>query len=224
MTPRRRTVTFEPGPIAARSSSVRRATQRCDPSLRTLDYVVAALRNLGGAHRSVDIEDIAMEAYRLAPHRFRWRRYPEQVDIAGARDGLSDARKRENGGLVVGDRKHGWTLTAEGVAHASRIGGTLSPEHIDGSAQADLRLDVPVRAAERQRVESSTALRKVRAGQRSEVTPQEVRELLRVDRYVTQQKYKQRVAIVLNALRDDPELVAIVQDLERGYREGAEAT
>lgn len=97
------------------------ARTRTQDGLRTVDHVIAAVYQLGGATRAVDIEDIAMEAYRAVPHRFRWRRYADQVDIAGVRDGLSDARKPENGGLVVGDRKHGWTLTAVGVRLAQSL-------------------------------------------------------------------------------------------------------
>ena len=161
---------------------------------RTLDYVVAALYRLGGSTRSVDIEDIAMETFKLAPHKFRWRKYPDQVDLAQVRDGLSDARKSANGELLVGDRKHGWTLTPAGQQAAVRLGMGESEEETD---TARLRLDVPVRAAERQRVHNSRAWGKITTGESVAVTKQEIRELLRVDRYVTDEKYQQRLAIVL---------------------------
>jgi hypothetical protein len=180
---------------------------------RTIDYVVIALHRLGGSSRSIDIEDIAFECFNLAPHRFRWRKYADQIDIAGVRDGLSDARKV---GLLVGDRKHGWTLTDAGrrwaEAHAS--------EAVGGSADAArLRLDVPVRAAERQRVLNSRAWAKLKAGEAGSITAQEVRELLRIDRYVSEEKHQQRVAIVTSAFADSPEDQEAIWDLDRRYRE-----
>ena len=193
--------------------------RRGTATIRTVDYVVVALSALGGASRPVDIEDIAMEAHRLAPHRFRWRKYPEQVDIAGVRDGLSDARKKENGELVVGDRKHGWTLTEAGIELAQIIGPSIQTRG-DATVNERERLDVPVRAAERQRVMTSRALAKAQAGHIDDVSRQEIRELFRVDRYVTEEKYKQRVSLVRNSLADEPEVLGLVDDLERKYREG----
>ena len=184
--------------------------------LRTIDFVVAALHRLGGASRPVDIEDIAMECFRLAPDRFRWRKHPEQIDIAGVRDGLSDARKPNAGRLVVGNRKHGWTLTAEGEAWALQLDPRLSGRDPAGR----IRLDVPVRAAERQRVLSSRAYLKAREGRLNDVTAQEVRELLRIDRQVTTEKYRQRVSIVTNSFADDDETRDVIRELETRYREG----
>ncbi len=193
---------------------------RSEDGLRTIDYVIVALDNLGGATRPIDIEDIAMEAYRLAPHRFRWRRYPEQVDIAGVRDGLSDARKPESGVLVAGDRKHGWTLTVNGLA-AAKARSRYLPAAGEGPSRERVRVDVPVRAAERHRVMTSRALQKARSGAIDSVTTQDVRELLRIDPYVTEAKYAQRVSLVMNALADEPEVLEIVRDLESRHREAA---
>lgn len=195
------------------------ARRTSEDGYRTVDYVVAAVFNLGGKSRSVDIEDAAMEAFRLAPHRFRWRKYGDQVDLAQVRDGLSDARKPENGGLVAGDRKHGWALTPSGVQHAE-----ILSKRLDGRAEAPearARLDIPVLAAERHRVVNSRAIAKAQSGQIDAVTKQDVRELLRVDQYVTPEKYDQRVALVTNALADDPPLLSYVQELEQRYRDGA---
>ena len=184
---------------ASRPASSRR---RSGDGFRTIDVVVVALANLGGATKPVDIEDIAIEAHRLAPHRFGWRRHPEQVDLAGVRDGLSDARKAENGTLVVGDRKQGWILTPDGVTAVDRVRSLVEATSDDDR----MRLDIPVRAAERLRVLRSRALRKAEEGHGDEVTAQEVRELLRIDPYVTDEKYQQRVSIVLNAFADEPKV------------------
>ena len=189
---------------------------RSADGLRTIDIVVVSLANLGGATKPIDIEDVAIEAYRLAPHRFGWRRHPEQVDMAGVRDGLSDARKPENGLLVVGDRKHGWTVTPDGLELADRVRSLIKTSGPDSK----MRLDIPVRAAERSRVLRSRALQKASDGLIDSVTRQEVRELLRVDPSVSDEKYQQRLAIVLNAFSDEPDVRSTIAELERRLREG----
>lgn len=119
--------------------------------MRTVDYVIAALFRLGGSTRPVDIEDIAVECFKIAPHPFRWHKYAEQIDLAQVLDGLSDAREQANGELVVGDRKQGWSLTPAGVEWASQMPGTVAGD----PSSSRLRLDVPVLAAEKQRVLAS---------------------------------------------------------------------
>lgn len=202
--------------MTSRPSVSRRSSGRTHDGLRTIDVVVVALHNLGGAAQAVDIEDVAIESYRLAPHRFGWRRHPEQVDLAGVRDGLSDARKPENGALAVGDRKQGWTLTPAGVELAQRLQGPVGA----AAGVSQTRLDPAVRAAERVRVLRSRAYGKLSEGLLDDVTKQDVRELLRIDTYVSEEKYRQRVAIVLNSFADEPSVQHAIAELERRFREG----
>jgi hypothetical protein len=84
-------------------------------SLGLVDYALAALLRLGGDTTMVDLEDIAVEAYRLAPDRFRWRRH-DFPNLELVRVVLSDANKR-GAHLVLYDRK-GRRLTVEGVRRA----------------------------------------------------------------------------------------------------------
>jgi hypothetical protein len=186
---------------------------RSSDGLRTIDFVVLALANLGGETHPVDIEDVAFEAHRLAPHRFGWRRYPEQIDLAGVRDGLSDSRKPENGGLTVGGRKQGWALTPAGAKLAAGVRDRVA----NIGSLPHLRLDPAVRVAERRRVLGSKALQKLRSNEADQISPQDVRELLRVDPYVTPEKYGQRLAIVLNAFADEPDIREAIDDMAKRY-------
>jgi len=79
--------------------------------------VVAAL--LAGAKTaSVDTEDIAMKANELAPGRFTWRKYKDQINIDTVRKRLWDATKPEKGSLLIGSEKMGWRLTKVGFVFA----------------------------------------------------------------------------------------------------------
>jgi hypothetical protein len=88
------------------------------PSL--IDWVLVALLNLGGAAQFVDIEDLAMEAYRLAPQRFCWRRYA-QPSLEAVRVAAKDAN--HPGRIQVLGSRNGRErmLTALGAARAEQV-------------------------------------------------------------------------------------------------------
>ena len=82
---------------------------------------LAALDQLGGATRFVDIEHVAIEAFKIAPDRFGWRtrkEYPswERVRTAFVHANQNEQRRRAPT-LVISDTDgSSWKLTADGVA------------------------------------------------------------------------------------------------------------
>jgi len=82
---------------------------------RLTDYVLLALLNLGGDAAMVDIEDIAVEAYRLAPQRFKWRKY-DHPSLEAVRVALNDLNRR--GAAMVLRGGFGRMLTARGAERA----------------------------------------------------------------------------------------------------------
>lgn len=92
-----------------------------------VDMVVAALYFCGGATTKVHTEDIALEAFRLAPAQFSWRKYPKYPDKDIVRVALTDAAKDEKGRLVkgrsgrsaTGKEEDGWQLTPAGAKWAA---------------------------------------------------------------------------------------------------------
>jgi hypothetical protein len=113
-------------------------TRVVDAGPSNVDVVVVALYRLGGAVRRVHTEDVAVEAFRLAPAQFSWRRYSDYPDKDIVRVALTDAAKVEKGRLVKGragkpargKEEDGWQLTPAGArwtaANADRIGGALA--------------------------------------------------------------------------------------------------
>jgi hypothetical protein len=113
-----------------------------------VEVVVFALYVLGGATRKLHTEDIALEAFRLAPDRFSWRRHKGYPDKDIVRVSLVDAARKEKGQFVVGrsgkpsagKEEDGWQLTPAGAKwaatnaerlHAALRVGTASPSHRD---------------------------------------------------------------------------------------------
>src|SRR5258706_12932137 len=75
--------------------------------------VALALYLLGGEATLVDTEDVAVRVHELAPGRFSWRKYTDQINLELVRVALSDACKGGEA-LVSGTGRTGWSLTAAG--------------------------------------------------------------------------------------------------------------
>jgi hypothetical protein len=73
--------------------------------LSNIEIVTIAVYLLGGDSKYVDTEDIAFKANELAPGRFTWRKYPEQINIDNIRKRLSDAKSENKGGYLLGSFK-----------------------------------------------------------------------------------------------------------------------
>jgi hypothetical protein len=77
--------------------------------------VTIAVALLGGDVDYVGREDIAVKVNELAPGRFNWRKYPEQIDLEIVAVSLRDAKKVKNGTLLLGNNAQGWMLSPAGL-------------------------------------------------------------------------------------------------------------
>ena len=82
------------------------------------EIVVIALYLLGGDKKSYDTEDVAVKASELAPGKFSWRKYRENIDQELVRRTITSAKLDSN--YVVGSQKDVWMLTKTGVEFARK--------------------------------------------------------------------------------------------------------
>lgn len=74
-----------------------------------------------------------MKAHQIAPGRFAWKKYADQIDLELIRVFLSDAKKPKNGAYLSGTGNSGWLLTDAGLAFAKKnaarvkTGGPVTP-------------------------------------------------------------------------------------------------
>lgn len=135
----------------------------------------------------VDTEDVAFKLNELAPGRFSWRKYPDQINLELVRVALSDARKTDNGRLVAGKGKSGWSLTADGQRwaekNASRIlDADLTTERAERTAGS---VDERRWQRERSRLLATDAWQQWTAeADAAAITGEAACELFRIDRYV----------------------------------------
>jgi hypothetical protein len=180
------------------------------------EIVVLALYLLGGESGNVDTEDIAVKANEIAPGRFSWRKFPEQINIDAVRKRLWDAMKKEKGALLVGSEKDGWVLTEEGI----RFGQKNSKTVIGDTPQKE-RLNL--REKQRRRVEyerilSHETFAKAKLSGIDSITAQEAEAFFRIDGYVIGAARQRKVQRLLNTFWSDPEISSIIKRLAEKVR------
>lgn len=173
-----------------------------------IDVVVLATYVAGGALRKIDTEDIAIKCHEIAPGRFSWRKYPQQINIELIRIRLSGAKKE---GLLSGSQSGGWMLTAKGAEYVERelhglARGASSRTSISSA-------DRSWAAGERKRLLSTSAFKKYGAGKEDAITAIDVGEFFRIDAYIDGEVRQRKIDRILNAFRNDEKLGPAVQFL-----------
>ena len=173
--------------------------------LSNIGAVVLALYELGGDQKLVDTEDIAMVSDRIAPGQFRWRKYPDQINLDTARVSLTDAAKKR---LVSGGVQRGWSLTVSGVRWASaNLPATSDPgrrEPLDRQAKRRQHL-------ERSRIVTLPASIKHLSGE--PVSRREAESVFRVDDYSSLQRKVQSVERMKSLFTSDPEMHGFLEEM-----------
>src|SRR2546423_14831854 len=86
--------------------------------LSNWELVTLACYRIGGVGKLIHTEDVALEAFRLAPNRFSWKKHVEYPDLDIVRVSLTDAAKSKYGALVSGSKDSGWSVTRSGITWA----------------------------------------------------------------------------------------------------------
>jgi hypothetical protein len=168
------------------------------------ELVTLALFHCRGAEKAVDTEDVAVTAHRIAPSRFSWRKYPDQINLELVRVFLSDAKKV---GLVTGSGKTGWRLTQIGLNWAE----TESPKFSSASTlrsreQSRVQsVDEAHWRRERARIQGTPAWQQWTSGERA-ITPHEAKKVFRIDSYATGTMRETKVTRLRALFADDAEL------------------
>jgi hypothetical protein len=154
----------------------------------------------GGAVSPVDLEDAAIEAFNLAPKKFSWKKYEDQIDLRIAQYALQDACKTGMG-YLKGGSKHGYMLTQTGLNWVEKYDeskqfSTTSRK----SSPSDLLLKEQIR------LQKSRAYEKFISGNPSKITMMDFREFARVNDYFPEHVRKQRYTKIDNVVKDDEKL------------------
>ena len=166
--------------------------------------VTLAVALLDGATNYVDREDVALKVNDIAPGRFNWRKYPERIDLDAVGGALRNAKKNQNGGLVIGNNETGWMLSPAGLKWMKTVDldvvhDELSIKHRKASISANLEL-------ERNRLINTNAYNLFVNRKSKSITVQDFYEFARVNEYFQTKARQRRYAIIANAVSDDDTL------------------
>ncbi len=169
----------------------------------------------GGDRHAIDTEDIAIKVNELAPGRFTWRKYPNQINLELVRTYLSAAKRRA--GYLSGVGTVGWTLTPKGLAWAKSNGQILLGQ--DTSRRREERkagsIDEVRWRRERIRVLNTEAWKQWSTGHR-DISERNAEEVFRIDSYAVGRTRDMKVARLRDMFGDDSELgpfIAVVASI-----------
>jgi hypothetical protein len=146
--------------------------------------VVVLAAYLAGAQSAVaDTEDIAVKANQLAPGRFNWRKYQDQINIDTVRKRLWDAAKPDKGAYLIGSEKNGWRLTKAGFEFARRKMKSGAAKRL--ARQRASRNESALQNREIRRMVHEDAFVKFTKGLNGDITRFDAERFFRIDDYVT---------------------------------------
>ncbi|MBN2575498.1 MAG: hypothetical protein JXP73_13120 [Deltaproteobacteria bacterium] len=177
------------------------------------EIVTLAVYLLGGDAKEVDTEHVAMKANALAPGRFTWRNYPDQIDLEIIRVSLSDAKKRKNGEYLTGTGSSGWLLTEAGLTFARKSAD--SPIIGAGAASKLGNDERRRRKVEQARFAASDACQQYLAGAGARISRHAAESAFRLNAYVVGDARQRKVQRIVNVLGGDPEVGDAVRFLAR---------
>lgn len=184
--------------------------------LTQTELVTWAVYLLGGAQKRVDTEDVAIKAFALAPKRFSWRKYPDQINLELVRVYLSAAKDVEHGELLVGSGRTGWSLTRKGLTWVHSVEPELKERHSAGSGKQSQAgsIDANRQARERKRILSMPAWTHWAAGDQS-VAVDEAREIFRIDSYSTASVREAKMTRMRAMFSEDEQISAFLARLSQ---------
>ena len=174
------------------------------------ELVVVAAYLVGADRTAVDTEDIAIKASALAPGRFSWRKYKDQVNIETVRKRLWDATKPKHGAYLVGSERAGWRLTKAGFDFAQRHSAADSSAHAKNRMS---RSEQAVQTKQLSRLLSDDAFRQIRDGNTSSLTKADAERFFRLDDYVTGRERQAKIERIRIIASSNPDLVRVVDIL-----------
>ena len=189
-----------------------------DKSFSNHEIVTIAVYLLGGDAQRIETEDIAVKANELAPGRFTWKKYRDQINIENVRTFLSDAKKQKNGTFLLGAGRDGWILTEAGLTFAVKRVNDLNATDLSRKPMSQKQRNWERR--ERERLFSSDAFAKFTSNHADAISLQEAESFFRVDAYVVGSARAEKILRTKNLFGEDSELGSLIKLMESRLAKG----
>ena len=154
-----------------------------------------------------------MEANRLAPGQFSWKKYPDQINLELIRIFLVHARENK---LVIGSGRSGWRLSQRGLKWAEQVGGLASVRTRAQSRSGSIEEQRWRR--ERSRIVATRAWQLWTSGAR-DIPGAEAKLVFRIDSYARGELRETKITRLRAMFTDDQEVAPfldhLIEDLNR---------
>lgn len=185
-------------------------------SLSNSQVAVIAAYLAGAAKGYADTEDIAIKAAELAPGRFSWRKYPEQINIETVRKRLWDAASEKMGRMLTGSERNGWLLTEAGLRFCQENNSWLSKT---GDSSVRLSQKEGVWATrEKARMQAEAAFLKWQDGRSDEIVPVEAERFFRIDDYIVGELRHSRIKRARDIFAADRMMSEAIEEIAKKVR------
>lgn len=181
--------------------------------LSNVEILTLVIYWLGGAVTPVDLEDAAVEAFNLAPKKFSWIKYADQIDLRIVQYAIRDACKADIS-YLKGTSKHGYMLTESGLEWAKKFD---EKKQLSTASRKMSPTDLIDR--EILRLQSTRAYQKFVTGEKDKITLMDFREFTRVNDYFPEHIRKQRYSKIDNAVKDSADLRKIWKFIKDKFSE-----
>lgn len=180
------------------------------------ELAIIAIAHLGGRTMPVDIEDIAIELYNIAPQKFSLKKYPNHVDIHIVRVSISHMALDKTPPFISGSIKTGYMLSPYGIKWIDKL-GDVSPVMLTGGYRKGSELhslDFEVR-----RIRKTDAYKYIMKGEPEKLNMNSYREFLRINEYFTKKKVINRINIIKNASEIDDKVGLAWNEIKERFKE-----
>lgn len=202
------------------TTSQGKASQNRAKPLNNVEIVTFAVYLLGGHSGHVDNEDVAKKAYELAPSRFRWKKYPDQIAIKHVERRLIDAQNLQRYRYLFGSVKESWRLSDLGLQFCKKTARNLKVKESELEKTPPMdNAETTWQSREKARMLGSTAIELLQSKEADAVSAQEAEAFFRIDDYIVGEARKRKLNRVIGTFRNDPDLGDIVVTLAKKVRE-----
>jgi len=185
--------------------------------LNNAQIAVLAAYLAGASRGHADTEDVAVKAAELAPGRFSWRKYPDQINIETIRKRLWDAASDKMGRLLTGSERDGWLLTEAGLTFCQEHSGELGK-----TGAGEVRKSQKEQAwatRERVRMQAEVAYKKWFDGRAEEIQHVEAERFFRIDDYIVGDLRRSRINRARDIFAADSEMSQAITEIAEKVRD-----
>lgn len=182
--------------------------------MNNADVVCLACYQRGGALDRIDIEYIAVSAYKIAPEKFSWKHYPERIDLRTVQYALKDETNRDTA-RIQGNLREGYQLTPTGLHWAEEFSNSI-PETTEPTVKAAASNQLN---AERHRLRNTVAFKKIVKGNQESLMPRDYEAFLRINEYFPPHLRAERIAKIKNVVYGDAQLESVWNTLYKKFGE-----